>query len=161
MLIYSKYKYLKNYFLKFFNKDKVKSGFTLVELLVVMSIFTIITTALVIQQSKWSDRLALKTQIYELALNLRQAQINSLGVREYTTGTGDKFNLGYGIYFDQNNLNQYMFFADKDGDKEYDVGEVVETKTFTRGVTINRFCGLNLGLQERCSDQAGNLDTLH
>src|SRR3989344_26979 len=145
MLIYSKYKYLKNYFLKFFNKDKVRSGFTLVELLVVMSIFTIITTALVIQQSKWNDRLQLNTKLYDLALYIRQAQLYSLGVKEYQTGSPiDKFNIGYGIYINMTNPSQFIFFADTNKNFEYNVGEAVETKTLTNGVTIHRICGIGI-----------------
>src|SRR3989344_2801174 len=120
-------------------------GFTLIELLVVIGIATVLMTALIFKQNGWNDQLSVNTQAYEMVLMIRQAQIYSLGVREYSAGTGDKFNLGYGIYLDQDNLNQYVFFADKDGDQKYDVGEAVETKTFTRGVTINRFCGLNTG----------------
>ena len=99
-------------------KISAKRGFTLIELIVVMTIATIITTALVVQQSKWSDQLAVNTQAYELALMIRQAQIYSLGVKEYTAGTGDKFNTGYGIHLDKSASNQYIFFADKNINKK-------------------------------------------
>ena len=91
----------------FKNKNKglprealAKWGFTLVELIVVMSIATVIMTALIIQQSKWNDRLTVNTQAYELALMIRQAQIYSLGVREDMAGGGG-FDVGYGVYFDK------------------------------------------------------------
>ena len=115
-------------------------GFTLVELIVVMTIATIIMTALVVQQSRWNDSLIVSTQAYEMALIIRQAQIYSLGVREYTAGTGDKFNIGYGIHIDKNAPTQYIFFADKNGNLKYDSGEIIETKTFTRGVIISDIC---------------------
>jgi len=117
-----------------------RAGFTLVELIVVMAIATIIMTTLVIQQNKWNDSLTVSTQAYELALMIRQAQVYSLGVREDTAGTGDKFNVGYGVYFDTDNT-RYIFFADRDGNMKYDSGEAIETKTFTRGVTIKNVCG--------------------
>lgn len=149
-----------NYFSKL--KISAKRGFTLVELLVVMTIATIITTSLIIQQSKWNDQLAVNTQAYELALMIRQAQIYSLGVREYMAGTGDKFNIGYGIYIDQNNPGQYIFFVDKDGNLKYDSGEEIntETKTLTRGVTVNRFCGVKIVGQYdvKCSPDSGNME---
>ncbi len=122
--------------------SKRSNGFTLIELMVVMAIATIIMTALVVQQSQWNDSLIVSTQAYELALMIRQAQIYSLGVKEDTAGTeSDKFNIGYGVYFSQDNLNQYIYFADRDGDKKYDLGEAIETKTFNRGVTIKDVCG--------------------
>jgi prepilin-type N-terminal cleavage/methylation domain-containing protein len=141
---------------------KRSGGFTLTELLVVMAIATIMMTVLVIQQSEWNDRLSVNTQAYELALMIRQAQIYSLGVREDLTGSlGDKFNVSYGVYLNQSSSSQYIFYADRDGDRKYDSGEALETKTFIRGVLIDRFCGLNPGGQERCSPDAGNIDTLH
>ncbi|KKP56176.1 MAG: hypothetical protein UR50_C0006G0011 [Parcubacteria group bacterium GW2011_GWC1_34_10] len=124
-------------FLTFFKKK----GFTLIELMVVMSIATIMMAVLIFQQNKWSDQLSVNTQAYEMVLMIRQAQIYSLGVREDTGGTGDKFNVGYGIYMNQSNANQYIYFADRDGDQKYDSGEAIETKTFSRGVTIKDVCG--------------------
>jgi len=118
-----------------------RRGFTLVELVVVMGIATVIMTTLVIQQRSWNDRLSVSTQSYELALSIRQAQIYSLGVREYASGSGDKFDLGYGVYFNQGTLDRYIFFADANKNQKYDSGEAVETNLLTRGVTINRVCG--------------------
>ncbi|PIR40096.1 MAG: hypothetical protein COV33_01675 [Candidatus Zambryskibacteria bacterium CG10_big_fil_rev_8_21_14_0_10_34_34] len=126
---------------KLFCKVKKSSGFTLIELMVVMAIATIIMTSFVIQQSKWSDQLAVNTQAYEMVLMIRQAQIYSLGVREDTGSTGDKFDVGYGIYMNQSNANQYIYFADRDSDQKYDFGEAIETKTFSGGVTIKDVCG--------------------
>lgn len=124
-------------------------GFTVMELLVVIGIATVIMTALVIQQSKWNDHLTVSTQAYELALMVRQAQIFSLGVREYAAGAGDKFDVGYGIYFDSDH-SRYIFFADSNRDGRYSPNEAVETKAFTRGVAIDRICGRQGG-GEVCS----------
>jgi prepilin-type N-terminal cleavage/methylation domain-containing protein len=120
-----------------------KAGFTLIELMVVIVIATVLMTAIVVQQSKWNDQLTVNTQNYELALMIRQAQVYSLGVREDKSGSGDKFNVGYGIYFSQNNTNQYIFFADRNKNQKYDSGEAIETKVFNRGVTIKDVCGKN------------------
>jgi len=119
--------------------------------MVVVTIATIILTSLVIQQSKWNDNLAVNTQSYEMALMIRQAQIYGLGVREYTTGSGDRFNIAYGVYADKsttNNAKQYIFFADANMNGSYDSGEAIETKIFNRGVTIDRVCG---NTSENCS----------
>lgn len=119
-----------------------KWGFTLVELIVVMTISTVIMTALVIQQSRWNDSLVVRTQAYELVLMIRQAQIYSLGVREDVGGTGDKFNIGYGVHINTvgNPRLRYEFFADRDGDKQYDKipneSIATESKDLTRGVYV-------------------------
>lgn len=139
-------------FIDYFSKSRIparQAGFTFLEFIVVMTIAVIMMTSLVIQQSRWSDRLTVNTQAYELALMLRQAQIYSLGVREYTAGAGDKFDIGYGVHFDSN-LTRYIYFADADKDQKYDTGEAIETKIFTRGVTIDRFCGIRSG-DEDCA----------
>ena len=119
---------------------KRSGGFTLVELIVVMAIAIVMITSLVIQQSSWNDSLSVSTQAYEMALMIRQAQIYSLGVKEDTAGGGDKFNIGYGIHFDTNPA-RYIYFADRNGNQKYDSGEETETKTFTRGVTVEDVCG--------------------
>ena len=126
-----------------FSKNlKLNEGFTLAELIVVMAIATVIITSVVVQQSRWNDRLAVDTQAYELALMIRQAQIYSLGVREYTAGTDDKFNIGYGVHFDTSGppSERYIFFADRDGDFKYDPEEEIETKYLTKGVKVNKIC---------------------
>lgn len=152
--------------MSYFPKLKIyakRMGFTFNELIVVMAVVMIIMTVLVVQQNSWNDQLAVNTQAYELSMMLRQAQIYSLGVKEdraNSTPGADKFDIGYGIYFDSTS-SRYIFFADRDGDQKYDSpGELIETKTFTRGVTIGQFCGLNGGV-ERCSPDAGNINTLH
>jgi prepilin-type N-terminal cleavage/methylation domain-containing protein len=143
-------------------KMEVKRGFTLVELMVVITIVTIITTAVVVQQNSWNDSLVVSTQAYELALMIRQAQIYSLGVREDVAGSGDKFNVGYGVHFDSTKT-RYIFFADRDSgggaNEKYDSSpnEAVETKTFTRGVTIDRICGIKGG-GENCSNPLSKID---
>lgn len=136
---------------------KNKKGFTLIELVVVMTIILTITTAVVLQQNSWNDRLAVNTQAYDMALMTRQAQIYSLGVREYKGGTGDLFDVGYGICFDSNISSSYNFFVDTNKDQKCSSSEYLETKTLNRGVVIDRICGFNSSGQQRCSPDAGNL----
>ena len=147
--------------LTFFKNLKLNRGFTLVELVVVMSIAVIMITTLVVQQNKWNDSLTVNTQAYELALMIRQAQIYSLGVRESAPGSGN-FDIGYGVYFDSNN-SRYIYFADKNGDKKYNAGEEIEIKTLTNGVTVDRFCGVkDVGqLDDKCSSGSGNVAYLN
>ncbi len=161
MLTYSKSKYSKSYSSVFSNKVSSNKGFTVVELLVVISIFTVITTALVIQQSNWNDKLQLNSKLYDLALLVRQAQIYSLGVRQDTLASGDNFNLGYGIHFEASNNSSYIFFSDKNQNQKYDIGEDIQTYNLTNGITIDRFCGyLGNSSTERCGPDAGNIETL-
>jgi prepilin-type N-terminal cleavage/methylation domain-containing protein len=122
---------------------KRSGGFTITELIVVAAIVSVITTAVVIQQGSWNSQLAVKTQAYELTMMIRQAQVYSLGVKEDKAGVGDKFNVGYGVYLDNNNA-RYIYFADRNINQLYDLGEEIETKTFARGTTIKDICGISL-----------------
>lgn len=141
-----------------------RRGFTVIEFAVVMTIATIITTALIIQHNKWNDYLAVKTQAYELSLLIRQAQIWSLGVREDLGGSGDKFNIGYGVRTDSVSglNNKITFFADRNGNRKLNVNQpeevVSETKALSRGVVIEKVCGMFSGV-ESCSPQ-NNLNKL-
>ena len=123
---------------KYFNSK----GFTLTELIVVMTIATVIMTTIVFQNRKWDDQLSVNSQTYEVALLLRQAQISSLAVRENSKpDLQDNFNIGYGVYFNQPN-QQIIFFADSNNNKVFNSpSEQLETKTLARGVTIDRICG--------------------
>lgn len=127
-------------------KNIWNGGFTLTELIVVMAVASIMLTAVIIQQNKWNQKLILDTEAYELAMMIRQAQIYSLGVREYTAGTGDKFGLGYGVLFTMRAAlsNRAIFFADRDNDGKYDTSPqeelINETKYFTRGPKVVEIC---------------------
>jgi prepilin-type N-terminal cleavage/methylation domain-containing protein len=138
-------------YFQIFSSKMHNKGFTLTELLVVISIATILLTAMVFQQNKWNDKLAVNTQIYELGLFLRQAQVYGLGVKEYAVGAGDKFDKAYGVHINMSTPDRYYFFVDADKDGVFDAGEVLETKILTRGVTINRICGRVSGVQS-CSN---------
>lgn len=110
-----------------------------------MAIATIIMTAVVVQQNKWNENLSLRSQAYEVALMIRQAQIYSLGVREDVDNTAaDKFNVGYGLYFSLIGSEKIVFFADRDNDKEYDPDEKIEEKKLKGGVKIEEVCRVNL-----------------
>lgn len=134
------------------------------ELMVVMFVSTVILTALIVQQNKWSDQLAVNTQAYEFSLMLRQAQIDSLAVKEYSAGTADKFAVGYGIHlqFDPANyadpVVQYIYFIDKDNDQKYDAGdgESLQVVSLTKGVVMEKICYVNTSGGETCSSTNGN-----
>lgn len=124
-------------------KKNLNRGFSLMELIMVITISGIMLTVVVIKQSTWNDTLAVNTQVYDLASIIRQAQTYSLGVRENSySPSGDNFNVGYGIYLSQDSLNSYIFFVDKNNNKKYDgVGEKIEEKPLERNVTIKTVCG--------------------
>ena len=77
-------------------------GFSLVELLVVISIFTIISSVVVFRQSKFSSDILITNLAYQMALEIREAQTYGIGVKSVDNPViiGDsKFKYGYGIHF--------------------------------------------------------------
>lgn len=82
---------------KILHKQKL-SGFTLVELIVVISIAVIISGISLYQFYKQRAGSTIQSTAEEIALNIRQAQSNALAVRS-TGGLVPVYQNGYGIYF--------------------------------------------------------------
>lgn len=105
----------------FSNSKKTNSAFSLIELLVVMTIITIILTVVISRQSTFFSKAKIDDKIYDLALAIRKAQVYTLGVREFecvTNGT-KTFNASYGVYLDSASTNQFIFFVDANKDGLY------------------------------------------
>jgi len=112
-------KLIKDYFSKFHSKDSCKknqSGFTLLELIVVIAIFGVLTTIVIFNYSDFESNIVTTNMAYEVALSVRQAQVFGLGVRgiEDNTNLGRDFNNSYGLYFNIQSgaSSEYTFYAD-------------------------------------------------
>jgi len=100
-----------------------RRGFTLVELLVSMTVFMIIASVMVANFRKGADRDDLQQGALLITSLLQQAQTYALAgyALAGTVPAG-----GYGLYLDINNPTKVVFFADSDGDSNYDnPGELV------------------------------------
>ncbi|MFH1170171.1 MAG: type II secretion system protein [Candidatus Vogelbacteria bacterium] len=96
---------------------RVRAGFTLIEMLVVISIFLIMTGVILANFPAFRDKAALDLLAQEIATTIRQAQVYGIGTRE----AGSEFT-SYGIYFaldTSKGLNNKTFYlyADKDANK--------------------------------------------
>ena len=119
-----------------------KKGFTLIEMLMVVSIFAVITSTVLTSHSKFSGNLLLGSLAYDVALSIRQAQVFGLSVREVSVGSG-VFNVGYGVHFDNNLDTSYILFADLNDNSEYDgPNEIVEVFNINNKYRISDLCGL-------------------
>lgn len=106
----------------FSNKEKVNikkttwkstAGFTLLELLVTITIFVVLTTAILISNSKFKSDLLITNLAYEIALSIREAQTYGINVK----GQGTDFKYAYGINFDADNNNtKFILFVDESAD---------------------------------------------
>jgi prepilin-type N-terminal cleavage/methylation domain-containing protein len=127
------------------------AGFTLVELLVVIGIFAVISTVILFKNTEFNAQIILSNLAYDVALSIREAQVYGLSVREAAPGSGS-FDYAYGAHFSIDALDTYYLFIDTDeNDRMTNVSEAINTYRLKNGFVIARFCGGNGG-GETCSD---------
>lgn len=104
----------------------MKRGFTIIELLVAMSIFVIITAMVVANFRAGSRSDELRIAAETLVSNLRKAQNMALAgqLKDGISPLG-----GYGVYFKLAESDRYIIFADLDGELDYDMGEALADGT--------------------------------
>lgn len=99
------------------NKQKYfRSGLTLIELIVSISIIAFITTIFVSNYNDSNKRTDLVMSAQSLVADIHQVQNNSLGLIEYGTELPGG---GWGLSFNLDNKNQYIMFADLENPGEY------------------------------------------
>jgi len=151
-----------NYF-KIFNSNK-NAGFSLVELMVVITIITIILSAMVSRQNTFQERFRVDSKVYDLAIAIRQAQAYTLGVREFAcSSNGSKtFDVSYGVHLNTANLNQFAFFVDANEDSLYNSPENGAGSCYTQITSlttpgITRICGVVFGGSKQCYPADGSI----
>lgn len=85
---------------KFGNKNKYTKGATLLEMMVVISIFVVISTVTVFNYGQFNSSMSTQNLVDDIALSIRKAQSYAIGVR----GVNDIFLGGYGVRFSVNPL---------------------------------------------------------
>ncbi len=125
-----------------------KKGFTLLELIVSLAIFTLLTTTLLVKNAQYKGTTVITNLAYEMALTIRQAQVYGINVRQFDSSI---FTGAYGVHFTRagNETTEYnprtifRIFADKNGDGHYtDLREDVEKITLRNGNIVYQYCVL-------------------
>ena len=103
-----------------------KSGFTIIELIVSVSIIVMITAIFLANYNSANRRTDLTMTAQKMVTDIRLAQNYALGLKRY--GNSGSLNVplgGWGIHFDTQNYgnNKYVIFADDNGNKLYEIGE--------------------------------------
>lgn len=93
-------------------------GFGLVELMVSISIMVLITSVILVKHDSYNGATLLRSQAYEIALQLREIQLLSISATEAGTG----FRNVYGIHFSTAANDSYFNFRDADSDYYFDPG---------------------------------------
>ena len=108
-----------------------KNGFTLIELIVSISVIGLVTGLFLANYSSANRRTDLTMTAQKLVADIRLAQSYSLGLARY--GTSDEPSVpegGWGVNFDllNNTNNQYKIFADENADAIISTGEATESE---------------------------------
>ncbi|MDE1988423.1 MAG: prepilin-type N-terminal cleavage/methylation domain-containing protein, partial [Patescibacteria group bacterium] len=133
-------------------------GFTLVELLVTLSLFVILTAIVLFNSSKFNGSILLTNLAYDVAITIRQAQTFGVNVRE---ASDSSFQHAYGVHFDMNKNTEFILFADRLNDnRQYDGDstcasspECVDKYGIKRGNKISGLCVVS-------SSSCANVSTL-
>jgi prepilin-type N-terminal cleavage/methylation domain-containing protein len=154
-------------------------GFTLVELLVTISMFVIITGVVLVNSNKFDSTVLLNNFAYDVALTIRQAQSYGVNIKESTSlDSARAFSLAYGVYFNTDTSpgaggspTNFILFQDVQADKKYEGGDVkncpannpsniecAQKFSMTRGTMIKSICA---GKDETdCDNNAARVNQL-
>lgn len=94
-------------------------GFTLIEMMVSIAIFTIITSVVIFNHGKFNSSINVTNLAYEVALAVRQAQVYGLAVKQDVTSVAP-VEYAYGVYFAADNPKVFYIFADKNDNQQFD-----------------------------------------
>lgn len=120
-----------------------QKGFSLIEVLVALSIGVIIMTAFIGLGSYSGSQSAVTNAAYDVALLIREAQARSVG----TVGdaAGADFTSGYGVYITTTS-SKVLLFRDSNSNDAYDTNEtVVSTISIRNGTLWKQICGIPSG----------------
>jgi prepilin-type N-terminal cleavage/methylation domain-containing protein len=99
---------------------KVKQqGFTLIEMMVSIVIFSLISGIVIFNHGKFNSSIVVTNLAYEVALALREAQVYGLAVKQDPNDV-QSVEYAYGVYFDIDSPKVFYIFADRNGDQQFD-----------------------------------------
>jgi prepilin-type N-terminal cleavage/methylation domain-containing protein len=136
-----------------------KRGFTLPELLISIAIIGIITSITLVKYSAFDSTVLAKSAAYEVALTLREAQVNSVSVkRGEINGDENIFSYPYGVHFEEKSSTYTAYVFRSSNSIDYpsygnSSSEDVGTFTMDRGMKIIDIC-IN-GDTSPCDDDDG------
>lgn len=99
----------------------IQSGFTLVELVVIIGIIGFMSAAVLSSQNKGADQRRLILETRKLAQNIRKVQNSALSSTIHNCGGSNKV-VSFGIILDEDTADRYLLSADCNEDKIYDAG---------------------------------------
>ena len=146
----------------------VSRGYTLVELVVVVGIFMIVSSVILANYPSFSRKVSVQNLAHQIALEIRQAQVYGLSVKETTAGSA--IFPGYGVYFTPADNSSFVLYSDGNNNKKYDYAgedcsspsniECLEKVRIASGDNIRDICVTTASGAEKCAT-GGELDYLN
>jgi prepilin-type N-terminal cleavage/methylation domain-containing protein len=122
----------------------MSKGFTLIELLAVISIMVLLTSITLPNYKSGDQNLSLERAAHKLSQDLRRAQGMAVSVSRFS----EEDPMGYGVYFNLNQLESYVIFADLNGDKLYsgpqEKAEEIEIEGKVEIISLSPISGTSL-----------------
>ncbi len=94
-------------------KKNSNKGLTLVELMVVISIFLVISGVTIFDYGNFRSNVSLQNLTDDIALSIRKAQGFAIGARGIGIGAGTTFNKSYGMHFTIDSAPSYFLNGSK------------------------------------------------
>ncbi|MBU0999177.1 type II secretion system GspH family protein [Patescibacteria group bacterium] len=134
-------------------------GMTYVELIVVLSIFAVLSSVAVFNYGDFQAKVDIKNLASDIALKIVEAQKSSInGALPMSGYDPDTWKPSYGVYFDLSTPKQFIYFADLDNNPNtYDAGELLNTINITKN---NYILNIDKCLNNSCLSGSNPIDIL-
>jgi len=136
-------------------------GMTYVELIVVLSIFSVMSSIILFNYNKFQAKVDIRNLANDIALKIVQAQKEAMsGVLPVQTPI-DPWKPSYGVYFNLNDEKSFVYFTDLDQNGSYDnslcpsdIEECIDKINITKG---NKISKLNVFYQNGTSQSINEM----
>ena len=114
-----------------FSRRKMVGGFTLVEVVVMIGIFSVLTSVVLANYRGFITNANFSNSSENVVIALREAQVYGVATKKSDVLCGvSTFTCAFGVHFDTSNLNSLIIFVDSNDNKIYEVAELIETRIF-------------------------------
>ena len=139
------------------NGIKKNRGMTYVELIVVLGIFSLITSVAFFNYGKFEQGVDIKILASDVALKIVQAQKNSLSGK-WNSNANSNWKPSYGVHFNLSNNKSFIYFADLNNNTLYEdvscSGECLDQIIITKRNSISELRVIGIG----CPSTVNNLN---
>jgi prepilin-type N-terminal cleavage/methylation domain-containing protein len=115
-------------------KTQTNKGMTYVELIVVLSIFSVLSSVVIFNYGDFQAKIDVKNLASDIALKVVEAQKSSLSGK-FDPNASLGWKPSYGVYFEMAKPTQFVYFADLNNDGVYNE-DPLDTITITKNDSI-------------------------